>query len=429
MGRASRAPSSGRSSDRRDVAANLIGLGVAGAAGVLLLLLIAALHGPEALGQFNILFAVYLVGAQIATLGLQVSVVRHLSPLVGGGEAGRTVLRGALLAILVSASAAALGLFSLRGLLAGAFGRPELARPLAWVAVGTFLFSVNKVLLAAMTAHGRMRLHALLTAGRGFLMLAALLVLSWLGLGGEDLVLVLVIAEAVLLVPLVVSFGSALSVSGWDRTCARWAMTHLRFGVLGAGTSLLAELNVRVDVLVLAAFVDDRAIGVYTLAATLAEAVLQFPTVYRTVLSPRVVPLLTTSRQSELLILVRRTRARLWLGTAALSLGVVTMYFLAIIIFSNLSVYAEGLAPVAILLVGVSIASGYVPFSFALAQGGCPGNQSYLGALLFAMNVLGNVLLVPTLGLLGAAVATALVNACSVPLLRYRVKAVLSVQL
>ena len=429
MARDSRVPSAERSSHRRDVEANLFGLGIAGTSGILLLLLIAAVHGPETLGRFNLLFAVYLVGAQIATLGLHTSVVRHLALNAAGGAAGRSVLRGALLAILASAGVVALGLWALRASLAGAIGRPELARSLAVVAVGVLLFSINKVLLAALTAYGRMRLHALLTAGRGLLMLIALLVLTWLGLGGEDLFLVLVIAEAVLLVSLVASLGSELFARGWDRACADWAMTHLKFGFRGAGTSMLSELNVRVDVLVLSVFVDDKAIGVYTVAATLAEAVLQFPAVYRTVLSPTIVSLLSASRQSELSILVRRTRAQLWLRTTSLSLGVAAVYYFATIVFSRSSGYVDGLVPLVILLAGVSIASGYVPFSFALAQGGSPGNQTLLGILLFVMNVLGNVLLVPTLGLIGAAASTALVNMCSVPLLRYRVKTVLLIHM
>jgi O-antigen/teichoic acid export membrane protein len=418
LGRFSDARSSGQPSDRRDVAANLIGLGVAGSAGILLLLLIAALHGPEALGRFNLLFAVYLVGSQVATLGLHVSVVRHLAPLRHGDAVGRIVLRGALLAIVASAGVAALVLLAVRGPLAAALGRPELAGPLTWVAVGMLLFSVNKVLLAALTARGRMRQHALLTAGRGLLMLAALLVLTRLGLGGEDLVLVLVLAEAVLLVPLVASFRSELFARGWDRSCAGWAMTHLRFGVLGAGSSLLTELNVRVDVLVLAFYVDDRAIGIYTLVATLSEAALQVPMVHRTVLGPSIVRLLAQRDQAGLRALIRSTRSRLWPLMGLLGTAMVVLHPLLVRVFGVDEGFRDGRQVLAVLLVGVVIASAYVPFGLILDHAGQPLAQTLFVAALAALNLIGNLILVPIFGLLGAAIATAGANVISVPILR-----------
>jgi len=418
VGRASGAPRSDRPSDRSDVAANILGLGIAGAAGILLLLLIAVLHGPEALGRFNLLFAVYLVSSQVATLGLHVSVVRHLAPLPPGSAASRATLRGASIAIMASAGGAALVLWAMRNTLASLLGRPELAAPLAWVAAGVLLFSFNKVLLSALTAYGRMRLHALLTAARGLLMLSALLVLTRLGLGGEDLVLVLVIAEAILLVPLVTSLRHELFARGWDRSCLAWAITHLRFGALGAGSSLLNELNVRVDVLVLAFFVDDRAIGIYTLVATLSEAALQVPMVHRTVLGPRIVRLVTQSDAAGLRALVRATRARLWPLMAALGAGTVALYPVLVGAFGVDDAFRDGRTVLAVLLVGVVVASGYVPFGLLLAHAGRPLDQTAVVAGLVVLNLAGNLLLVPALGLLGAAIATAGTNIVSVPLLR-----------
>ncbi len=408
-----------RGSPSRDVAANLIGLGVAGAAGVLLLLLIALLHGPEALGRFNLLFAVHLIGAQVATLGLHVSAVRYLAPLSDDPERRSPVLRGAVLATLVSAGTAAGLLWVARGALAALLGRPGLEGALGWVALGILLFALNKVLLAALTGLGRLGLHAALTATRGVLLLASLGLLTVLGYVGEELVLVLVITEAALLVPLLAAHAGDLFGRGGSRSRGRsWVATHLRFGVLGAGSSLLTEINVRVDVLVLAAFVDDRAIGIYTLAATLAEAALQVPMVYRTVLGPTVVRLLALGDASGLATLVRTTRVRLWGGMAALSALTIGIVPLVIVGAGLDSDFVDGRAVLAVLLVGVVVASGYVPFGLLLAHGGQPLAQTGFVAGLVVLNLVGNLLLIPTFGLLGAATATAVTNVVSVPLLR-----------
>jgi len=405
----------------RGVVANLLGLGVAGVAGILLLLLIAAVHGPEALGRFNLLFAVHLVGSQVATLGLHVSVVRHVAPLVAGQpgrDAATSAVQGAVLATLTTGGLAAAALLLGRTVLAGLLGRPELAGPLGWVALGILLFSLNKVLLATLTAFGRLQLHAALAATRGLLMLVALAGLTWGGSSGEDLVLVLVLAEAGLLVPLVVALRRDLAGGAWTRACLPWVGTHVRFGVLGAGSSLLTELNIRVDVLVLAFFVDDRAIGIYTLVATLSEAALQVPMVHRTVLGPSIVRLLEANDGAGLRALVVRTRTRLWLLMAVIAALMVALHPQLVRLLGADDGFRDGRPVLAVLLVGVVIASGYVPFGLLLAHAGQPLQQTGFVAVLVALNLVGNLLLVPSLGLLGAAIATAGANVASVPLLR-----------
>ena len=395
----------------------MLGLGVAGAAGVLLLLLIAALHGPEALGRFNLLLAVHLVGSQVAVLGLHVSVVRHLSALSAPMQRG-PALRGAVAATLVTGGGAALLLLVGRTHLAIVLGRPELAGPLAWVSLGLFLFAINKVLLAALTAVGRLRLHAMLTAARGLLLLIALVALSAAGVTDGRLIIVFVIAEAGLLGPLLVALGRELVAGRGETAEPGWVRTHLRFGVMGAGSNLLNELNVRVDVLVLALFVDDRAIGIYALVATLSEAALQVPMVYRTVLGPQIVRLVARADASGLRVLVRATRMRLWPLMAGISAALVLAQPTLIRLLGADAVFLDGRVVLAVLLGGVVVASGYVPFGLLLAHGGRPLMQSGFVASLVILNLLGNLLLIPTFGLLGAAAATALANVASVPLLR-----------
>lgn len=363
----------------------------------------------------------HLVGSQVAVLGLHTSVVRYLSPLVTDverGHGGASIIQGAVLATLVTGGLVA-GLTLLgRGALARMLDRPELVGPLAWVALGILLFALNKVLLATLTASGRLRLHAVLAGARGLLMLAALAALTSAGVGGADLVLVLVLAEAGLLVPLVITLRDDLRIGVWSAACLTWVRTHVRFGVLGAGSSLLTELNIRIDVLVLAFFVDDRAIGIYTLVATLSEAALQVPMVHRTVLGPSIVRLLERRDGHGLRELVRRTRARLWPLMALIGVVMVGLHPTLVGLLGADEAFGGGRLALVVLLVGVVIAAGYVPFGLLLAHAGQPLDQTGFVAFLVLLNLIGNLILVPRFGLLGAAIATAAVNAVSVPLLR-----------
>ena len=410
-------PSGATPGCRRAVLANVVGTGIAGLAGIVLLLVIAALHGPEALGRFNLLFATYLVGSQVATLGLHVSVVRFVAPLPPGPE--RTAaFHGAVLAVTASGGAAALVLLLVRSPLAASLGRSELAGGLASVALGILLFSINKVLLASLTAAGEMGTHARLTAARGMLMFGLLAALIAAGTTGEDLIIVLVLTEGVLGVLLVVTTLRAFSGPRPGTGILPWASRHLRFGVLGAGSTLLTELNIRIDVLVLALYVDDRAIGVYTLVATLAEAALQLPLVLRTVLGPEVVRLIERGDAAGLREQVRTTRARLWAVMAPVAAGMVLLHPTLVQLLGADEAFRDGRLALAVLLVGVVVASGYVPFSLALAQGGRPLAQTAFVGMLALINLAGNLLLVSRLGIVGAASATAAANIALIPLLR-----------
>lgn len=397
---------------------NLVGQAAAGAAGLLVLVLIAAVHGPAALGRFNLLFAVYLVTSQVATLGLHVSVVRHLAPVRDVVDERGRVLRGALLATVVSGGATGLALHALRGPLAAALGRTDLATMLSWTALGVAMFAVNKVLLAGLTAIGRLRLHAAMLVLRGLLMIALLLVLGHVGVDPDRLFLLIPLTELALLIPSLLAHASAFAPRSWRDGLDGWTGRHLRFGALGAGSTMLTELNLRIDVLVLALFVDDAAIGVYALAIAVVETLMRIGYVHQTVLGPTVVRLIADGDASGLAVLVRSTRRRLWALLAALSVAVVAAHPFLVGSLASATAFREGRTVLAVLLIGLVVSSGYHPFAYVLAHAGRPLRQSGFVGLLVILNAVGNLALAPRYGLLGAATATATVHVLSVPLLR-----------
>jgi Na+-driven multidrug efflux pump len=73
--------------------------------------------------------------------------------------------------------------------------------------------------------------------------------------------------------------------------------------------------------------------------------------------------------------------------------------------------------------------AGYMPFSGMLQQAGFPSSQSLLILIVALINLIGNILLVPTLGLVGAATATAIAQAAFAVLLILMVRRKLKFQL
>jgi Na+-driven multidrug efflux pump len=74
------------------------------------------------------------------------------------------------------------------------------------------------------------------------------------------------------------------------------------------------------------------------------------------------------------------------------------------------------------LAAGVLIASGFIPLTNILNQLGDPLGQSLLLACLTAINIVGNIFLIPIMGAAGSALATAFAQAMLVPSLVLFVK-------
>jgi O-antigen/teichoic acid export membrane protein len=406
---------------------NYVSLGVSGLAGIVILVLIGGLYGAAALGAFNLLFAVFLVGGQLGVLGIHASVVRHMAQLIHEPPSYRAVLRGALVAVFASSSVVAGVLWLGRDLLAELLGRPELAQGIGLVAVAIVLFAANKVLLSALNGLALFRSFATLTAARPLLLLVTFGVLRSVGADASSLVAILTITEATLFLLLI--GRSVTLVTGASAAVTPWISLHLRFGTLGFASNLLQELNVRIDVLVLSAFVDDVSLGIYSLAAVVAEAFAQIPIVARTVLAPRLIQTITAGAVTELQELARFVRRRVRIGMCLLAAPLIALYPTMARWLTGDSTFSGGTVSFSLLVAGVLLAAGDVPVGNLLIQGGHPGKQSLLVGAAVAVNVIGNLLLIPWLGISGAALATALSNGLTVVLLRTAVGRHLQVRL
>jgi len=141
--------------------------------------------------------------------------------------------------------------------------------------------------------------------------------------------------------------------------------------------------------------------------------------VFRTVYTPTVVKCLAERRFEELTSLVRETRVRM--RSVMIPVAIVGYFFVdrLLPLLTGRAEYAAAAPLYLILMVGVVLAAGYVPFGLLLVNGGFPGIQSLMIVLMVLSNVLGNFALIPFWGGAGAAVATSFANVFSVLLLKH----------
>lgn len=393
---------------RRDFLWNVASLAILGMSGIVLNTLLARYAGADALGVFNQVFAFYIFLSQLAVGGIHFSVLKHLSYRQDDPGAGVDVAASGLVLVATLASVVALLTFAARSLAGAALDSPGVAVGLGLVAPGLVAFALNKVLLNVLNGLNRMRAYAVFQALRYLLIVGAAAALLATSLPDAYLAGSLSIAEGVLLTLLAVYVDRrVLPLRGKGGDWGAWFREHLSFGARGFLSGALAEANTRIDVLVLGLFRADRIVGIYSFAAILAEGFGQLAIVVRRNFDPLLGESFARGDARRIERQARRVRRVFVPGMILLGVAAVALYPAAVALVVPDPDFGESFAAFAILMTGVVLNAGYRPFLGILPQGGRPGTYTLLVAAVVLANLAGNLLLIPRLGMAGAALATA----------------------
>lgn len=405
----------------RDVAWNVVGLGVAGACGILLNTLISLVYDVAALGVFNQVFAFYLVFSQFAALGVHYSVLKHVAA-TDDVAAQRAIVTSALQLTAAIGAGFAIA-FALVSPLAGAVvDSDEVATGILYAAPGVLCFALNKVTLGALNGLRRMRIYAVLFAGRFVLMVGGFAICVALDVDRAALPVLLSGSELVILVLSLPALRDVLG--GVPRDERRgWRGRHVRFGLKGFMSGMFAELNTRVDVMILGAFAADGVVGAYSFAAILAEGLFQLLVVLRNNYAPILVRLWAQGSTGELVATIARARNRIYLAAVAVGAVAVGGYVIALPLITSQPDLLDSGPYFAALIAGMVASAGYTPFQPLLLYGGYPGWHTWLMIAIVAINAIANFVLIVALGPVGSAIATALAFVAGVGLLRILVGA------
>lgn len=359
-------------------------------------LLLIALLDPAARGVQSLLVLLPTLLASLTLLG-----VGSATPvLLNRGVGERTLLPN-----LIGLGLAVIGVV---GLLAWP-ALPLLARFIS----GTYVVSPREVLIGLLllppTLLGEY-LRALLAARRDLrqvaliqsvqalvqLVLALLLVLA-LGLGALGAVWATVLGAWV-------GLGWTIgSVRGLGSLWPRWDVAVLRpllgLGLRGHAGNVVQTFNYRLDALLVHGFLGQTAVGLYQTGVVLAEMVWYLPNAVSAALLPQV----AATRDSRATPSVTRHTLLLTICGAG---GLLLVAWPALALLRPR--YLPALPPMAVLLVGVVALSIHKVLASDLSGRGMPQYPSLTSALALVVTLVGDVLLIPPLGIVGAALASTL---------------------
>ncbi len=379
---------------------------VMGASGVILNILIVVEYGAETLGVFNQVYAVYILVSHCGAFGLYASVLKHISEHSENRSLSSEIIISALFLGLIATSLVSVFYYIGAPMVGNFLGSPMVAKGLIFSSVGLWCFAINKILLAFLNGKRLMKAFALFTAFRYLMLPLSLAGLIVLGLPGYAAPIVFSVAESALLIILVIFSFRFFSFASINR-CGTWFKMHLFFGGKSLIGGTISDVNTRVDILMLGAFLDDKTVGIYSLAAMLAEGFDQISNIFRVNYNPLLTKLVVENRLEELHSMIRMFLRRWFPFVLPISLLSVLIFPLFIKIITVDPEFLAGWSVFAILIAGLVIRSGYAVFWELPSQSGHPGYQTALIALVAFSNIVLNYFLIPPFGMWGAATATA----------------------
>jgi stage V sporulation protein B len=375
------------------------------AAGFLTNVVAARLLGTSGVGAAGAAVALATVAAIIANGGINISTIFML------GQRPSDVRRilGALIPIAVGAAILAAALMAIAGLAIGPSiglgGRPDLFLAAAALAAAIVTFEFIGAIVLGL---GQTRTYVTAELVRGVGTLAATTVLL-VGLLRSDVGFILAATIAIVAATAFNVRRIARSIGAIEpRIDGAVAGEALAIGMRGQIGNILQLMNLRLDQLIVPAFLSLSSAGVYVIAVRVSEALAQIGSAAASLIFPEV------ARQADPLetsLTERAVRATAVLvAVAGLVLGLLAEPFLTIAFGSE---FAEGSLALRILLVAMLPLSLMRILAGDLKGRGRPGTVSVAMAVAALVTVGLDLILIPRFGIAGAATASLIAYAVS----------------
>ncbi|MBM2821046.1 MAG: hypothetical protein HW405_806 [Candidatus Berkelbacteria bacterium] len=387
-----------------DVFTNVLSLGFLGMVGILLNIIIAKFYGSKGLGTFNEVYAIYIISSQFAVGSVHLSIQKYIPAyLTSKNERNKLISSGIILTIIFSIFISTMVFFS-RNLWGIWFKNDQVSLGVALVAFGLIGFALNKSMLAVLNGFRLMRVFALFSALRYFFIVLSVVILAILKFPLGVLPLSFTIAESVLFI--LIFIYTLRLFKPVIKDLKHWLYKHLLFTYKSLLGNVLLDINTRVDILVLGFFVLPSQVGIYSFAALLVEGIGQLLSgVLKFNVNPILAKFSDQKRSIQMEHFVRRGIKLTYVYFLILTAVLVVLYPIFIKLFLGPEFYPS-VWVFSILMIALAFSSGYQPFQMLLAQTGFPALYSWSILIVFIVNLVGNIILIPLFGIYGSAIAT-----------------------
>ena len=269
-----------------------------------------------------------------------------------------------------------------------------------------------------------MRAYAIFQGLRYLLIIVSIVGLILAGFAGPHLAWCFLVSELILAIGLIGFVHKSIVGFGLRHATRSWILRHLSFGMRGFFGGMLSDLNTRVDIILLGYFVNDASVGIYSFAAVFAEGFGQISYVVKQNLDPIIGHFTAAQSIDQLRSLMRKVVLVFVPSMLALATVSALLFPVMVRLFTD-DRFLESWPIFTILLAGIVINAGFRPFQGVFLLTGRPGLHSLFFLIIVLSNAILNVLFIPRMGTIGAAVATSLAYVIESLLILYGIRKIL----
>ncbi|MFD1020181.1 flippase [Thalassobacillus hwangdonensis] len=345
-------------------------------------LICARLYGPELFGEFTFAFTLMQVLMVIATLGFNNGVIYSI-PKDGSKYISLSLFMNALASIALM-------------LIVSFFLEDStilLALPLIW------LLSMEQIFFGIYKSEEKIKQYYSINGLYHMVLRIGLLVFFYFLIGKDILSILLSVVLAYI-------FSNMLYIKRFLHLIkeVNYNSIYVRYSITLILASIMATLLNRTDILMLQWLRDSRSVGIYQVTVQVTNLLSSLLLIFNTVFAPEISRLFHSNRLEEMKDLyIKATRILALVSFSATLLIIVSSNFLLMIFGEE---FQSGQGALILRSLGYFINLSVGGVWLMLSMTGAPRFQMYTNIFAFLLNVILNIVLIPPLGLLGAAIAT-----------------------
>jgi O-antigen/teichoic acid export membrane protein len=396
-----------------DLFINYIAYAITAIGGLTYLYVCAYYLGIDGLGVISQIMAIYVIVAQIAVGGVQFSALKSASESESGLGIRAERIWSALIVTLGWGAVIAIIAFAISPLIGQIVKSPKVGEGFSYASLALVFFALNKSMASALNGLNQMRRFAIQAIMRS----VTLVLFTWLlSLSINDPAKVsisIILSEIVLFLYLILQMFAVIGKPTYKAFNVKNFADHLWFGMRGMWSGVAYEINVRIDVLIVGVFLQDNEVGMYSVAAQLAEGFYNILIVLRNQLAPVVSGMIESGDIFGIRSLCSRM-IRVVLPII-MTIALIGYYGYAPVVAYVLPGRGYEMAGdvLGILLSGIVLTAWVSPFEIIYVLAGRPGQYSLMMMFVMLMNLVSNLIMIPIYGIVGAAVATSMVTVLS----------------
>ncbi len=408
---------------------NYLSLIFLGLTGLILNLIIAKFYDPSTLGIFNLSITFYFLISMIGSGGINYSVLKCLSKSNINTQEIKSIISGACIPVFFSSIITSLLFLRTIDLISNLFNSDDLYKGLISIVPAIFFGSLNKVFLYGIyNGLRKMKEFAFLQSLRYILILLNLLLFINFHLEGPFISSILSVTEFILFLLMIVRINKIIPFV-YSKKWNEWSLRHLNFGIKAVFSGLINESNTKVDIVMIGFLLNDNDVGIYSFAALFIEGYIILIKVFRDIYNPIFSEKMNIVDNINFSKIANKIKYKTYLVSAIIAILLLVVYSIFNNLILNHQNYNQSFLPFIILLIGIFVSSGYIPFQELFTMANRPLLNTFYMIGFISFNITFNLFLIPIFGINGAALSTSLAYLFATILISFMAKRYLKINI